>query len=163
VSSILDDPEVRFLVGGGLWAVVGLWLMTWWDEANEKWRHELTRIGLMPEGADAHGFIVRHPIRAFKRDLAYHAAALPHAVRTTDPEVEIWSIRRSRRRRLFVGWAFCGWPVAFLVTYTLDAAQEDVRWALALLPIAAGLVFGLRRAHEYGNATYEMGISGPDA
>ena len=57
-----------------------------------------------------------------------------------------------RRRRLFVAWIFGGMIFAILTIVTIEAGQENPWWLIALVPIAAALLFVIRLGYEYGSA-----------
>lgn len=142
---------MSFFVGAGLWMGVGIALGYWANDAERKWQHLLTTRGLMPEGPDNPASAALHPVSFFRRRWAYLTVAYPRRVRTSDPELDTWGLRRSRRRRLFIAWMFGGLIFAILTIATIDGAQENAWWLAALVPIAAVLGYLIRVGYAYGS------------
>jgi hypothetical protein len=129
--------------------------MLWTASAERRWQELLTDRGLMPSGPDSPVSALRQPTSFFRRRWAYLEVAYPHAVRTSDEEVETWRMRRTRRRRLFVAWIFGGLAFAVATIVTIEVGQRNVLWLIALVPIAVALSYLGRRAYAYGNARYD--------
>ncbi len=142
---------MSFYVGAGLWMGVGVVLGYWAADAERKWQGLLTEHGLMPEGSDSPAAAALQPVTFFRRRWAYLNLAYPRALRSSDPEIETWRLRRTRRRRLFIAWMFGGLIIAILTIATIEIGQDNPLWLAVLLPIAAALLYLIRFGYEYGS------------
>ena len=147
---------MSFFFGLALWMGVGVVLMLWASDAERKWQALLTSRGLMPKGSDSPASAALHPASFFRRRWAYLSVAYPRTLRTSDPEVETWRLRRSRRRRLFIAWMFGGLFFAVSTIAVLDQSQESMWWLALLAPIAVALAYSIWRGYVYGSAVADV-------
>ena len=122
--------------------MIGALVGTWYSDAQRRWLNAMARRGLIPRSGDelfTRGWLT--PLRTSRDMLATIRHVYPQTQKSEFADVELWRVRRRRRRQIYFGWMIGGVPFAAGLIAIIDAAYDQPAWLLLLLPIAAGMAF----------------------
>lgn len=91
------------------------------------------------------------PWRSAKTLLAIARESYPTTQESEHEDVELWRIRRKRRRTVFLVWMFGGLLVALALIASVEIVIAEPLVALVYVPVAVLALIVARAVRSYGN------------